>query len=560
MPDVLAQAGQTEICVFCRVYAYNGRFLSQATSTLVHNRAIVPPQKPAYFPQMSQATIGAKLEYGNILGRQLSAPTLGLARPVLAEASTSTRIGITFTPDRDLVGTISLKLPGFELSDYAVLSNDRDMLLLADEYQVVGNSTACTCGIGGHPPLHPGGTIITPRNLYSVRRSASGSGSCAYTGNGSVPPVPWCACSDGTCTLEGVALTPTTLYNVSNGGDGNCSCACTDSGKPIFPKPTFTVVGNCSSCTCDSDGRSSHTPFVEQGACNNCTCSAAGVNATPAFPGVSCTGCRCASQSCSCSCIPQICNCTCPVFRKCDISCDIVERYSCACVQNTSHPSITRASWSAAEESLVLTVDQGKMLKKGMDQTVWISPKAGIKYPKTNLVPLAPDGVSSGVDAKLNEFEVKFVSPFPTSSQPRLGFVIQFTSDLFWKRHIQSVFFRDLLDSGINQLVPISHLVVFLSSTSTKVEIFHSNLKAAIGQVIQVHQEQMLVTGLNESTLLVQRGYAGTLPTDHATVSGDPGCTCHTNGTTSFTCENSNTTCSVASCSCTQARKSQCQC
>ena len=117
-----------------------------------------------------------------------------------------------------------------------------------------------------------------------------------------------------------------------------------------------------------------------------------------------------------------------------------------------------------------------------------------------------------------------------------------------------------LLDSGINQLVPISHLVVFLSSTSTKVEIFHSNLKTAIGQVIQVHQEQMLVTGVNESTLLVQRGYAGTLPTDHATVSGDPGCTCHTNGTTSFTCENSNTTCSVASCSCTQARKSQCQC
>jgi hypothetical protein len=517
---------------FCRVYAYNGRFLSPATDSLVHNRAILPPQRPAYFPQMSQTAIGVRLEYGNIQGRQISGPKPGLARPVLANAGDPTRIGITFTPDRDLVGTISLKLMGFEVADYAVLTNERHMLLLADEFQVIGNSTSCACGMGGHPPMHPGGTIITPRNLYSVRRSASGSGSCTYTGNGSVPPVPWCACSDGSCTLEGIAQTPSTLYNVSNGDDGNCSCACSDRGNPIFPKTTFTAAGNCSSCKCDVDGHSSHTCFNAQGACNNCTCS----------------------------CVPLVCNCTCPIFRKCDISCDIVARYSCACVQNTTHPYITRASWSAAEESLVLTVGQGKTLKTGMDQTVWISSKAGIKYPGANKVPLAPDGVSSGVDARLNDFEVKFVSSFPTPYQPRLGFVIQFTSDLFWRRHIQSVFLRDVLDSGINQLVPISRLVSALSSKSTQVEIFHSNLEAAMGQVIQVHQEQMLVTGVNESTLLVQRGYAGTLPTDHATVSGDPGCTCHTNGTTSFTCENSNTTCSVASCSCTQARKSQCQC
>ena len=90
---------------FCRVYAYNGRFLSPATDSLVHNRAILPPQRPAYFPQMSQTAIGVRLEYGNIQGRQISGPKPGLARPVLANAGDPTRIGITFTPDRDLVGT-----------------------------------------------------------------------------------------------------------------------------------------------------------------------------------------------------------------------------------------------------------------------------------------------------------------------------------------------------------------------------------------------------------------------------------------------------------------------
>lgn len=477
----------------------------------------------------------------------MSGPTFGIARPVLANAGASTRIGITFTPDRDLAGTVSLTLTGFELTGYAVISNDRDMLLLADEYNVIGNNTSCSCGLGGHPPLHPGGTILTPRNLYSAQRSESGSGS---SGSG---------CSDGYCTLEGVARTPRTLYNVSNGG-GNCACECSDSGDPIFPQTTFTVSGNCSSCTCDDEGHSSHANFIAQGVCNNCTCPAAGGNATPTSAAISCAGCRCASQSCSCACIPRVCNCSCPVYRKCHVSCPIVAQYSCACVQNTPHPSITRASWSAAEESLVLTIGAGKTLKKGVDQTVWISSKAGFKYPRSNIVPLAPDGLSSGVIARLNHFELSFVSSFPTTSQPRLGFVIQFTSDLFWKRHIQSVFFRDFLDSGINQLVPISHLISFLSSTSTEVEVFHSNLESALGQIIQVHREQMLVIGVNKSTLLVQRGYGDTLADVHAMVSGDQGCTCHANGTTRISCQGSNDTCRLSSCSCTQAKDFQSQC
>ena len=523
-----------------RVYAYNGRFLSTATNSMVHNRAITTPQTPAYITGISQATIGANLEYQNLAGKQMSKPTIGIAPPVLAKAGGTTRIGISFTPDHDLAEseTVTIKLPGFRLTDYAVLNNDKGPILMADTYKIVGNSSDCACGIGAHPPYLAGGTVVTPRNLYFTTRTASGSGACHHSGNGSVP---WCACGDGSCSLAGVPSSLSTHYNIS----GNCSgCACSMSGLPIKPATNYNVSGNCTSCECSAGGAASFVPFTAVGACANCACSGGGENAIAIVPGVSCSECACQAQSCSCACIPQACQCSCPVFRKCQILCPIKSQFSCDCIQNDSHPSITRASWSGLEESLVLTVGRDKVLLKHVTQALWISSEAGIKYPANGVVELAPNGISSGTEARMNRFALNWVSPFPTSSQPRLGFVVQFTSDFFWKRHIQTIFVTDILDRGTVQRVPITHLTSTLTAAGTNFSVGHSNLQALVDLVIQIDDEQMLVTGVTSTRLTVHRGYGGTNVVAHSPGTGGPSCLCHSNLTAS----------GGAACSCTLVR------
>jgi hypothetical protein len=82
-----------------RVYAYNGRFLSDPTVTTVNNRAISPPKGAAYIPQVSVDSMGVAIDCNT-------------------SSSVATQIKLTFTPRIPLSGgmQISLALPGFSVN------------------------------------------------------------------------------------------------------------------------------------------------------------------------------------------------------------------------------------------------------------------------------------------------------------------------------------------------------------------------------------------------------------------------------------------------------------
>ena len=355
---------------------------------------------------MSQMTVGAEFEFSLLQGNKRSLPTLSSANPKPATPGEPTRVGISFSPRQDVEEgqTFTVKLPGFSLAGHSIIDNSAELMLLADDYKILGNSSQCSC---------TGGVVSTPRTLYSVRRTASGSGSCTQTSsstnnssNVSVG-IPWCACPDCQCSLEGVPATPAAIYNST----GNCTgCDCSATGAPVYPAPEYIASGNCSSCACSADGLSSYNT----------------------------------SQSCACSCTPKPCVCSCSLFRGCSCGCDIAQEFWCGCIQNQSHPSVSRATWSGHEQSLILTVAKGKKLEQDIRHTVWISSRAGLKYPENGIVPLGPDGISPGGHIALNRFKLDWVSAFPTSYQPRLGFIVQFTTDLLWKTNIQVCVFGSL--------------------------------------------------------------------------------------------------------------------
>ncbi len=376
-----------------RIYSYNGRFRSVASQTLVQNRAINRPAQPAYFPQMSQTSVGADFEFTLLQENQRSLPTLGSARPNPATPGAPTRIGISFTPRHavDQGQTLSVKLPGFSGVGHQIIDNSRELLLLANEYEVLGNSSQCSC---------TGGVVSTPRNVYSVRRAASGSGSCNGTSSSPNASLPWCACPDCQCTLAGIPLTPPAIYNST----GNCTlCDCSATGTPLYTALEYIASGNCSSCACTADGISTYNT----------------------------------SQACACSCAPKPCVCSCSLFRGCSCGCDIAQEFWCGCRQSQPHPLVSKATWSGHEQSLILTVAKGKKFEQSLQHTIWISSSTGLKYPANGIVPLGADGISPGGIVTLNRFRIDWVSSFPTSLQPRLGFIVQFSTDLFWKTNIQ---------------------------------------------------------------------------------------------------------------------------
>ena len=379
-----------------RIYSYNGRFKSVASQTLVQSRAINRPVQPAYFPQISQTALGADFEFTLLQGNQQSLPTLGSARPNPATPGAPTRIGIRFTPRHalDQGQTVTVKLPGFSGAGHQIIDNSREPLLLANEYEVLGNSSQCSC---------TGGVVSTPRNVYSVRRAASGSGSCTGTSSSPNASLPWCACPDCECTLEGIPLTPPAIYHST----GNCTfCDCSATGTALYPAPEYIASGNCSSCACTADGVSTYN----------------------------------SSQVCACSCAPKPCVCSCSIFRACSCGCDIAQEFWCGCRQKPS-PLVSKATWSGHEQSLVLTVAKGKKFEQDLQHTIWISSSAGLKYPANGIVPMGADGISPGGIVTLSRFTIDWVSSFPTSLQPRLGFIVQFSTDLFWKTNIQVLSF-----------------------------------------------------------------------------------------------------------------------
>ena len=445
-----------------RAYSYNGRFRSIAAHSLVHNRAASAPAAPAYFPQMSQVTADVRLEFTQLQPIQRSKSSFGIAQPVSAIPGEATRIGIKFTSTHDLFEdqTITIKLPGF-FSAFAYLSienNITDPSLMADEYGTIGNSSACSCDQG---------IVSTPRSLYEVRNKASGSAACNHTGSDSTAP--WCACADCRCTLDGVAITPQSIFNAS----GNCTeCGCSPDGTPVYPSSSYVPAGNCTSCACSVEGVPTHNR----------------------------------SDSCSCSCAPKICACACSTFRACSCDCVVSEEYWCGCTQNVSHEIISTASWAQSEEGLVLTVAQGKKLLQNVKHAVWISPKVGIRYPKTGPLLRSMDVVGS-----FSIIGLDWLTAFPHASAPRLGFIAQFTADQVWQSNIQTVVFPDILDRGASRLIPVAWLVAPVAKSS-KVIFISKEYAHRIREkdILQINHENMLVVNVTRAGRAVPlRGIIG---------------------------------------------------
>jgi hypothetical protein len=97
---------------------------------------------------------------------------------------------------------------------------------------------------------------------------------------------------------------------------------------------------------------------------------------------------------------------------------------------------------------LVLTVGE-KGLVKDQQETFFIAESFGLKKPaldadfdKAFTAPKPPEwGFRNS--ARIQAIKLNWVSSHPTYSQPRMGFIAQFTTDLNWKTDIQTVHFPD---------------------------------------------------------------------------------------------------------------------
>lgn len=495
------------------VYAYNWRYKSKSVQILVQNRAVMRPEKPLYFSQIAQENVHVTMVYTNLAGQQSSGPEPGVASPSQAKAGMPTRMRVKFTPKRQIneLETLDIHLPKFKGPGYLSINNDASILLLAHSYQPYG-SDACLC--------YAEGRIQTPRNNYKITRAAEGNGSCTHSENNStqritgIAPVdanmsvPWCACGECDCSLSGQPITPATLYNTTGTcldphDDGVCSCDAT--GNPFTPPITYNATGDCSSCVCDSNGQSSYVPE----------------------PNV----------TCSCQCIPRTCTCECALFLKCSCGCELYRTHNCGCNQNQPDPVFQNAAWSSFTETLVLTLGPKKQLPANKEAVVWISSGAAItmpadgSYPKTYPKGGPKEGLS-GLDGLLMRFKLNWISQFPSSSTPGLGFIIQFTSDLFWKTNVQTLVVLDNLDEGV---VTKEMVAILDEPTTLDGEVIRLNAPARYlnGRYIQIEEEIMEVLYANATHphLRVRRGQFSTPRAIHPVASGGEDCGCNSNGT-----------------------------
>jgi len=503
-----------------RVYAYNSRFMSSAISTQVQNRAIQKPASPAYFSQIKQEVLPAELRFNNLHeGYVMSNKEDGSTKnPFFPGFNAATRVGLKITPNRDVKqnSILSITLPAF-MSDiaYMPISNTQGTKLFQDVYDVVGEIThslntsrmsnessmnntltqhGCTCDANGG--------IFTPRNKYRVTRRATGSDAVEFVSTGWADDVitnfpapssavPAKSCGECSCSLAGVATTPASIFN---------------------------TTGNCTSCKCDGSGVSSHvapwqvSPQAGEDAsvvCSDCSCSVSGV--ISATSNGNCSQCMCRQQACACAC---------PLFRECTCGCELYESYKCGCNQDKASNVFSNALWSTSERALLLTVDQNAMLRKDVPETVWISTETGLRTPATvqefdaNYELPEPGAWGFQSEFRLQRFHLNWVSSFPTILAPRLGFVVQFTTDLFWKTNIQTVYFPDDLSEGVAFAQPIAPLSEDVPITATSLTIGAPWLRR--GQHIMIDSEIMRVKESNVTHLVVDRGEHGSVIVAHS--------------------------------------------
>jgi len=188
----------------------------------------------------------------------------------------------------------------------------------------------------------------------------------------------------------------------------------------------------------------------------------------------------------------------------------------------TPHRVFVSAGWVKNTSTLVFKVGPDYNALTDVEYSVMVSRGMGITYPADSVVQLLPDG-TPGTTAYITRYRLNWVSPFPTVSAPREGFVIQVTTDRDWVSDIQTIKLPDKLNRGVADLRALSTLpaavatlnettVTLGAATSTPLKAYD----ALVGSHLKIDSEYLLITAVTGDALTVVRGAANSAPQVHA--------------------------------------------
>jgi hypothetical protein len=194
--------------------------------------------------------------------------------------------------------------------------------------------------------------------------------------------------------------------------------------------------------------------------------------------------------------------------------------------QNTMHTVFSSAAWVKNTSSLILTVGEGATAQEGIEYVVVIPAAAGILYPyRDDVIQRDSNGMHATL-AYLNHYRLDFVSPFPTVSQPRKGFLVQLTTDRNWLTDIQTIVVQDKLNKGARSSQQLSTVSKDVLATDTNLALANATslpittYKGLVGELIQINDELLRVKAvLSASEIKVARAQKGTAAQVHASAS-----------------------------------------
>jgi len=205
-----------------------------------------------------------------------------------------------------------------------------------------------------------------------------------------------------------------------------------------------------------------------------------------------------------------------------------------------------QASWTQNTSTLVLTVKAGASIPANDEKSVFVLSTAGIQTP-----PSTGPAVPGHVNADVTALRLDWLSPFPKKTSPRLGFLVQYTTDVSFAEDVQTVDFPEQLASGVTDEALLTYLVSDLDTSTTSVtlpaETYSGEHSHLAGKYIKIDTEIMLVTSVSTPTLTVERGRVDTGAGAHPVAVGTP-----TSDATPCACSAGVSSAGGGSCGCTQ--------
>lgn len=112
---------------------------------------------------------------------------------------------------------------------------------------------------------------------------------------------------------------------------------------------------------------------------------------------------------------------------------------------DTAHPTLSTGTWIQNTSTLVLQVAGGQRIAPNSKVTVYLSNSSMLLYPGPKQILRRLDG-KSGVYGWLSTVRLNWVTDHPTATKPRLGFLVQMTSDPSWASDVQTMMVPDDMD------------------------------------------------------------------------------------------------------------------